>query len=733
MRRRYRYSFYGLGLLPLVLLCLWYLGAAGYLSAPESPGAISAAALPPALIEERARRYRGLGGRAKQILFGDLHVHSTFSFDAFAMSLSMMRGDGAHPPADACDFARHCSALDFWAITDHAERLPAARWREIIDTVRQCNSLAGNPENPDLHTFLGWEWTQTGDTAESHYGHRNVILAHTDDARIPRRPIAAPLSASQLNPPKRWHLMAMLAFQPQQRSLRFARQIRDLRNMELCPSYLPVQDLPGDCLETAARPAQLFARLREWGHDALVIPHGTTWGIYTPPGSNWRKQLRGGDYDPEYQALFEIFSGHGNTERYLDFAALRYDSQGRAVCPEETADYQPSCVRAGEIIAERCRKAGIAEKECDRRAAIARRHYVEAGMGGHMTVPGVTQEDWRDSGQCRSCFMPAFNYRPGNSAQYLLALRNFDAPPGRQRARPGFIASSDVHTARPGTGYKEYGITTMTEARDFSSLWLRRGGAGPEPKSKALPLGTPVLLEGERLAAFFGTGGLVAVHADGRGKKALWAALKRREVYGTSGPRILLWFDLLDGESKPQAPMGAIVQQRENPSFRVRAVASFAQQPGCPPHARQALGEERLEQLCRGECFFPSRQRRRLSRIDVIRIHSQQSAGEPVAQLVEDPWRSYDCAGKAVCEVQFEDEEYAAGGRSSIYYVRAIEEASEAVNGANLGCEYDEKGQCTRMRNCVFGWQPGEDCLGRVEERAWSSPIYVDYPATDPL
>src|SRR5262245_11285716 len=91
----------------------------------------------------------------KQILFGDLHVHTTFSFDAFTVSLPMAGGDGAHPVADACDYARHCSGLDFWSITDHDITLTPGMWQETIDTIRQCNAVAGSAENPDTVAYLG--------------------------------------------------------------------------------------------------------------------------------------------------------------------------------------------------------------------------------------------------------------------------------------------------------------------------------------------------------------------------------------------------------------------------------------------------------------------------------------------------------------------------------------------------------------------------------------------------
>ena len=52
-------------------------------------------------------------------------------------------------------------------------------------------TTAGDPANPDLVTFLGWEWTQIGRTPKDHYGHKNVILRDTEEDRVPRRPINA--------------------------------------------------------------------------------------------------------------------------------------------------------------------------------------------------------------------------------------------------------------------------------------------------------------------------------------------------------------------------------------------------------------------------------------------------------------------------------------------------------------------------------------------------------------
>ena len=50
-----------------------------------------------------------------------------------------------------------------------------------------------------------------------------------------------------------------------------------------------------------------------------MIPHGNTWGYYTPTESSWDKQLLNNMHDPSKQISIEVFSGHGNSEEYRDW------------------------------------------------------------------------------------------------------------------------------------------------------------------------------------------------------------------------------------------------------------------------------------------------------------------------------------------------------------------------------------------------------------------------------
>jgi len=714
--------------LALAAFGLWLVIGGGKL---QEDTTISATPLDRGIVRARETKQapvsQGGGGR---VLFGDLHVHSTLSVDAFQWSLPLVGGEGVHPPSDACDFARFCSQLDFYSLTDHAEALTPRGWEMVRNSVRQCNAVDAESEQPDLVGFTGFEWTQIGMTPESHYGHRNVIFKHPDDAQLPARPIAAPGLVSEAfgdrkmitqNLPIPFH-----AYPNQQAYNDAGRQLRAIASLSRCPEG-DTTELPDDCREVAETPEDLFRKLSEWGHDAMVIPHGTTWGFYTPPGYVYDKQLQAKHDDPQWQQLIEVFSGHGNSEEYRDYREAKRE-EDKWVCPEPTASFEPCCWRAGEIVRSRCDQP--LSRQCDRDVLEARENYVKLGVSGHLSLPGTDVVEWGECGQCIDCFQPSYAYRPGGAVQYILARGSFEGSETPRHTTLGFIASSDNHSSRPGTGYKEYERRKMTEARGaVDEEWRRIVFGMPEPTQTSVSLSRDEVLSVrpflrlflERQASFFVTGGLVAVHAPERTRDAIWNALERREVYGTSGDRILLWFDLVNA-GEQRVPMGSQLDFEGSPRFRVRAAGAFEQLPGCPSSVNDALGPDRIERICAGECYNPSDQRRSITRIEVVRIARQMQESETVADLIEDPWLTIPCPpDQEVCEVEFEDPWFASADRELVYYARAIQEPSPAVNAEGLRCKDGECHPCYGDYRLPLD----DDCLSMTEERAWSSPIYL--------
>ena len=465
-----------------------------------------------------------------------------------------------------------------------------------------------------------------------------------------------------------------------------------------------------------------------------MIPHGNTWGLSTPPETRWDKQLSDRHNNPGYQRLVEVYSGHGNTEEYRDYAAFRRDGNGAPQCPEPTDGFLPCCWRAGELIQARCDNPLSAA--CQSRVEEARRIYLDAGITGHLTVPGAKVEDWLNCGQCQDCFNPSFKHRPGASAQYALTLNHPGNAPDNRKFRWGFIGSSDNHRARAGNGFKDSGRRKgNTETMGTGKSGRFSGGVdrgdSAEPRARRIetlgPIGLSDLRNMERQQSFYLTGGLVAVHSAGRQREAIWDALKSRQVYATSGDRILLWFDLLNGD-RGELPMGSITSLGRAPRFRVEAAGAFEQLPGCPDHVGKALGAGRQSSLCADECYNPGSVRRRIERIEIVRIRPRERAGETARELIEDPWRSFPCdSGADSCTVTFDDPEFLRQGREMIYYARAVQEPTPAVNAGGLRCDYDEKGQCVAVNPCHGDGRtsPDDDCLSPNRERAWSSPIYI--------
>jgi hypothetical protein len=755
MHKGLKWGLFGLvGALVVAGAGLWLVSAAswGQLTPPQGPGEVTATAIPSGVLQNRIAQQNAAamsvgGPAAKQVVFGDLHVHTTYSEDAIMMSLPLLGGTSNHPPADACDFARYCSQVDFWSINDHAEAITPRVWQATIDSIRACNAVT-DPANPDLVTYLGWEWSHSASNPAKHYGHRNIILRDLEDGKIPTRPIASVFttrSASRfgLFGPARVGLKGPDPFS--ERYFQYAGLVQELVDTPMCPENVNARDLPADCKEMASSPDILFRKLNEWNLASIAIPHGMAWGFYTPPTFDWTAQHAPQYSDPKRQFLLELFSGHGNSEEYRDWRRVAVDENGNASCPEPSDDYLPSCWRAGEIIRGRCLEQGIDAGECDKRAAATRQSYVDGGIAGFRTVPGNVPDDWQEGGQCTDCFQPTFNHNPQSSVQYIAATQFFGRTTPTQAAQFGFLAASDNHKGRPGTGYKELNRDVQTDNmmpydikafRNFVNTTIVPGGANEDRTlARHIPFDAAKInrensaREVERHQNWQNSGGLTAVHSEGRTREAIWDAMRRKEVYGTSGDRILLWFDLVNAPGGEIKPMGSSLTMGEAPRFRVRAVGAQKQLPGCQDFVKQALTPERLDRLCGGECYNPSDERKRITRIEVIRIRPQMSPHEKVGELIDDPWKVLECTGDAAtgCQIEFDDPEFPAMKRQALYYVRAIEEPSDAILGQPLALKDDGKGGQVPNAACIPHYldKPEEDCLAPIEERAWSSPIFI--------
>ncbi len=715
---------------------------------PFSKAQVTQLATPKAVIQQRIEKQQNtidefMVDSDTQILFGDTHVHTTNSSDAFMFSLPLMFGaQGAFPPGYACDYARFVSQLDFYFLTDHAEAYTGERWTDAIESIRQCNEMAKVSGIQDTFAFMGYEWTQSGITAKTHYGHHNVLFKEYGEGDLPARPIGAPAEVATVA--KREYASKfpkVLEFlDPRHKDYYAAYNslVEQMADTPNCEQGIPSPELPENCYEEAKTTGDLFKKLREWDIDTMVIPHGMAWGFYTPPDSSWKSHLNSQDVDSSLTPILEVYSGHGNAEQFTNFTTRIKNTDGSYTCPQPSKDYLPTCWQSGEIIKERCLSEGLGAKECEQRAQDTRQLAANTDTNyAFLTAPGSEPEELLDAGQARGMFNPSYNYRPKKSAQYGLAVRNFDGdkPLGFEW---GFIASSDTHTSRAGHGFKQVGRLNASEANGAKNHFFEnmlipssgdpvaRGQDVERLDAKKLKLR---MSEAERVGSYLYLGGLAAVHTKERSRDGIWQAMKNKQVYGTSGHKILMWFNMMQTDKKV-AGMGDKVLINHNPEFTVTAIGSPKQNPGCPDFVNTGMDADKLEKMSLGECFNPTQERHQMDKLEIIRIRPQSYEDEEVSQLIEDPWKTFDCPpDSAKCEFSFSDDEFSGQQRDTVYYVRAIEEAIPMINANNLNTQFDDRGNAISTDICYGSYETdaSEECLALKGHQAWSSPIFTYY------
>ncbi len=270
----------------------------------------------------------------------------------------------------------------------------------------------------------------------------------------------------------------------------------------------------------------------------------------------------------------------------------------------------------------------------------------------------------------------------------------YQAEVGANPYQYGFVASTDTHIAAPGSvsedGYPGH------------------GGAGQSNRD-ALPAGLPD-------GAPFNPGGLAVLWAEENRREALFAAMKRREAYGTSGPRIILRFfggwdypsDLcaasnedfvLTGDARGVPMGGELPAGSGAPTFAVKAAADA----GTPD-----IGLQRLQivkgWLDQGEV-----------RVEVFDVAGDPDNGATVDPLTCEPQGSgFD----ELCQV-WTDPDFDASA-PAFYYARAIE---------NPTCRWHTRQCLAAGITCPTDDEDWEGCCDErlettVQERAWSSPVF---------
>ena len=545
----------------------------------------------------------GANADLKRVYWGDLHVHTAYSLDAYGYGT-------IQTPADAFRFAKGqridlasgpvqlVRPLDFMAVTDHAE------WLDLMFTCTE----PGFSEHPVCKKLRANSTQATGASIFRDFVNPTITLDRPQPTEICRENPKACLTARD----SQWIRVQQQANEANE-PCRFTAFVgfewsatpgasHTHRNVVFANEH--VTAIPVDYIRHP-RTSQLWEALvqqcrPEDGCDAIAIPHNMNMG----DGLSF-------DIETEDERQLELRT------RYERLAEITQE-KGSSECLPAYGDRLKSSDCAFES-------------------------YITSHSKS--TAPAAFSEaDWE---RMRG------SYARGLLRRGLLAQVSSRKNP----LQLGFIGSTDAHTGFGGF---------VDEAQWQGSVF----GIGNFERNMS--------------RVDFNPGGIVGVWAEQNTRASIFAALKRREVYATSGPRIRLRFHATDRagglscqapdtrtQRERSTPMGSMLRQgARTPTFRIEATAD--QTP--------------------------------IARIEIVKGATARGG---FVETVETIWQRAG-GGSHAC-VMWQDKAF-NNGNGAYWYPRVIEVATPRWSSV----------QCRREGRCEEF--PKADRM--IEERAWGSPIW---------
>lgn len=608
----------------------------------------------------------------RRLFFGDLHIHTSYSFDAHAF-------DVRHTPDDAYRFARGAALrlpplgpdgegtqtvqlsrpLDFAAVTDHSEFLGEVEACSLpgSDTYDSaaCRSYrqGGGPAIAAMGLVLAFSDPQRNPDICGEDGRVCGNLSGQVWGRVQQAAAAAydRSAACRFTSFVAYEYSAAPGLSTMHRNVIF-------RNDRVPP---PITTFEQPTAEGLWRELSTRCQGAGTGCDVLAIPHnpnesnGRMFRLEYPEGASLDEQRQQARARAAMEPLVEVYQHKGDSECANALA-------GPLGAPDEACDFEKprrKIVDCGDAI----------------------------GTGGTMRSGCLARSDF---------------------VRYALldGLRE-EIRLGENPLRLGLIASTDTHNATPGATAEDRFIGHRGTDDDTPEKQLSSGGL------------TPGGIE-------FSGGGLVGVWAEENSRPSLFDALRRREVLGTSGPRIAVrffggWGDAWGNTGSSEAalchdpalvrrgyeggvamggllPAADLAERRRGPAFVVSALRD-------PGDGRQAGGKLQVLQLVKGWISADGAAHYR-----VFDLAGDRKNGASVDDATCEPRGP---GADSLCAV-FRDDSFDPA-QPAFYYVRVLE---------NPSCRWNAH-TCNALPPTARPPACTDPSVPRtIQERAWTSPIY---------